>query len=157
DRPGIAVADIRRSVPEWLRQRAPGAFVCPHWGPNMQPSPLRSIRAATRELRAAGARFLAGTSAHVFQGGEGNVLYDLGDFLDDYARNPQLRNDLGLLFLVDLEPDGARRIEAVPLKLEYAFTRLAVGEDARWIRRRFTEACAELGTEVLQEQDRPVI
>jgi poly-gamma-glutamate synthesis protein (capsule biosynthesis protein) len=156
-RPGTAFADIRRGVPDWLREHAAGALVCPHWGPNMQPSPLGRVRAAARGLREAGAALIAGTSAHVFHGVEGNVLYDLGDFLDDYARNPQLRNDLGLLFLVDLEPDGPRRIEAVPLKLEYAFTRPAEDEDASWVRRRFAEACAELGTEVREEEGRLVV
>src|SRR5919197_216612 len=141
DRPGIAFADITYGVPDWLCERAPGALVCPHWGPNMTPSPLPYVRAAALALREAGAALVAGTSAHVFQGVEGNVLYDLGDFLDDYAVDPVLRNDLGLLFLVELEPDGLRRIEAVPLKLEFTFTRLAQGEHAAWIRRRFRDAC----------------
>jgi poly-gamma-glutamate capsule biosynthesis protein CapA/YwtB (metallophosphatase superfamily) len=157
DRPGIAFADIRQSIPAWLRERAPGALVCPHWGPNMEPAPLPYVRAAARELRQAGAKLVAGTSAHVFQGVEGNVLYDLGDFLDDYARDPVLRNDLGLLFLVELEPDGPRRIEAVPLSLEYAFTRLAREDEATWVRQRFREACAKLGTEVHEEDGRLAI
>jgi poly-gamma-glutamate capsule biosynthesis protein CapA/YwtB (metallophosphatase superfamily) len=158
DEPGTAFADIRRgTVPDWLKEGAAGALVCPHWGPNMEPSPLPYVRASARELRETGAALVAGTSAHVFQGVEGNVLYDLGDFLDDYARDPVLRNDLGLLFLVELEPDGPRRIEAVPLKLEYAFTGLARGDDAAWIRRRFRQACAELGTEVREEDGLLVI
>jgi poly-gamma-glutamate capsule biosynthesis protein CapA/YwtB (metallophosphatase superfamily) len=157
DRPGIAYADISRGVPEWLRERARGALVCPHWGPNMVPRPLPYVRAATQELREAGAALVAGTSAHVFHGVEGNVLYDLGDFLDDYAVDPQLRNDLGLLFLVDLEDGELRRIETVPLKLEYAYTRLAQGKEAEWISRRFREACAELGTEVREEGARLVV
>jgi poly-gamma-glutamate capsule biosynthesis protein CapA/YwtB (metallophosphatase superfamily) len=144
-RPGIAYADLRGGVPDWLRERAPGTLVCPHWGPNMTPAPLPYVRAAASELREAGAALVAGTSAHVFQGVEGNVLYDLGDFLDDYAVHPRLRNDYGLLFLVELDPDGLRGIEAVPLKLEFAYTRLARGGEAGWIRRRYREACAELG------------
>jgi poly-gamma-glutamate capsule biosynthesis protein CapA/YwtB (metallophosphatase superfamily) len=144
DRPGIAYADLRDGVPDWLIERARGALVCPHWGPNMTPRPLPSIRAAAHELREAGAALIAGTSAHVFHGVEGSVLYDLGDFLDDYAVNPQLRNDLGLLFLVELEDGKLRNIETVPLKLEYAYTRLAGGEEAQWIRRRFRRACEEL-------------
>jgi poly-gamma-glutamate synthesis protein (capsule biosynthesis protein) len=123
----------------------------------MVPSPLPQVRRAARDLREAGAALIAGTSAHVFHGIEGNVLYDLGDFLDDYAVDPLLRNDHGLLFLVELEPDGPRRIEAVPIKLEYAYTRLARGEEAGWIRRRLREACSELGTEVLEEDGRLVI
>jgi poly-gamma-glutamate synthesis protein (capsule biosynthesis protein) len=153
DRPGIAYADLRHGLPDWLRESSRGALVCPHWGPNMTPRPLPSIRAAAHGLREAGAGLVAGTSAHVFHGVERNVLYDLGDFLDDYAVNPQLRNDLGLLFFVDLEADELKRIEAVPIRLEFAYTRVARGEEAAWIKRRFREACEELGTEVGEEEE----
>ncbi len=156
-RAGIAYADLEQGVPDWLLGRAHGALVCPHWGPNMTPSPSPYVPAAARALREAGAVLVAGTSAHVFQGVEGNVVYDLGDFIDDYAVHPRLRNDYGLLFLVELEPDGPRRIEAVPLRLEYAYTRLARGDEAVWIQRRFREACAAFGTEVLEEDGRLVI
>jgi poly-gamma-glutamate synthesis protein (capsule biosynthesis protein) len=154
DRPGIAYADIRRGLPDWLLESAPGALVCPHWGPNMTSEPLPHVRAAGRSLCEAGASLVAGTSAHVFHGVDGNVLYDLGDFIDDYAVNPELRNDHGLLFLVDLEPDGPCRIEAVPLRLEYAHTRLARGEEVDWIRHRFRDACGRLGSEVREESER---
>jgi poly-gamma-glutamate capsule biosynthesis protein CapA/YwtB (metallophosphatase superfamily) len=157
DRPGIAYADIRGGLPDWLIESVPGALVCPHWGPNMTPAPLPYVRAAARSLCGLGAALVAGTSAHVFHGVEGDVLYDLGDFIDDYAVDPRLRNDLGLLFLVDLEPDGLRGIEAVPIRLEYAHTRLARGEEADWIRRRFREACAALGTEASEENARLAI
>jgi poly-gamma-glutamate capsule biosynthesis protein CapA/YwtB (metallophosphatase superfamily) len=155
-RPGIAYADVQSGVPDWIRERAARALVCPHWGPNMTPSPLPYVRSAARELRDAGATLVAGTSAHVFHGVDENVLYDLGDFLDDYRVHRRLRNDHGLLFLVELESDGPRRIEAVPLKVEYAYTRLARGSEAEWIRERFRRACSELGTEVLEEDGRLV-
>jgi hypothetical protein len=58
-----------------------------------------------------------------------------------------------LLFLVDL---AWSRLEAIPLKLEFAYTRLAGGEDAAWIGRRFTDACAAFGTEVADEDGRLV-
>ena len=132
-------------------------LVTPHWGPNMAAEPLPSIRARAARLRRAGATLVAGHSAHVFQGvGEG-VLYDLGDFLDDYAVDPQLRNDLGLLFLVELDSQGPLRLEAVPLKLDFCHTRLATGGDADWIRARFRSACCALGTEVSEERGRLVV
>jgi hypothetical protein len=98
-----------------------------------------AVRGDAAALVDAGAALVAGHSAHVFHGAAGNVLYDLGDFLDDYAVDDELRNDLGLLFRVSLA-DG--RLETIPLKLEYTYTRLADGDDARWIRRRFESACA---------------
>jgi hypothetical protein len=123
----------------------------------MTPEPLPYVRAAARALREAGAALIAGTSAHVFHGVEGNVLYDLGDLVDDYRVDPVLRNDHALLFFVDLEADGPRRIEAVPIRLEYAYTRLARDKEAAWIRRRFRQACAALGTDVREENGRLVI
>src|SRR5690606_33492515 len=111
-------------------------------------------RAAAAALRAAGATLVAGHSAHVFHGVDDGVLYDLGDFVDDYAVHPDLRNDLGLLFLVTF--DGARpvELEAVPLALDVCFTRLAEGGEAAWIARRFHEACARFGTEVGERDGR---
>ncbi|HEY3185571.1 MAG TPA: CapA family protein [Gaiellaceae bacterium] len=125
---------------------ADAVLVTPHWGPNMAAAPLPRIRRAARDLRAAGATLVAGHSAHVFHGVEDGILYDLGDFLDDYAVDPVLRNDLGLLFLVDLDRDRVRGIEIVPLRLDFCHTRLADDADAARIRERFAEACRALET-----------
>jgi poly-gamma-glutamate capsule biosynthesis protein CapA/YwtB (metallophosphatase superfamily) len=154
--PGIAygldwVADAVERV------EADAVLVTPHWGPNMATAPLPQIRRAAARLRAVGATLVAGHSAHVFHGVEGSILYDLGDFLDDYAVDPDLRNDLGLLFLVELDDEGPVRLEAVPLKLEFCHTRLAASEDAAWIGERFTDACRKLGTEVGEERGRLVV
>jgi poly-gamma-glutamate synthesis protein (capsule biosynthesis protein) len=110
------------------------------------------------QLRDAGATLVAGHSAHVFQAVEDHVLYDLGDFIDDYAVDPTLRNDLGLLFLVTLDPQP-RRLEAIPLALDYCHTRLAAatGQEAAWVRLRFRRLCAEFGTVVDDRDGRLVI
>ena len=158
DRPGVAFADLRRGVPEWLAEkiREPGAdavLVSPHWGPNMTTAPVEHVRCAASALLEAGATVVAGHSAHVFHGVAPRVLYDLGDFLDDYLVDPELRNDLGLLFLLDLSGD---RLEAVPLRLEFTHTRLASADDAAWIERRFIAASAALGVEATVEDGRLV-
>jgi poly-gamma-glutamate capsule biosynthesis protein CapA/YwtB (metallophosphatase superfamily) len=162
-RPGVAHAPLQEGLPAWvtgtvgaLRAETDAVLVTPHWGPNMVTSPLAYVRAAAAGLLEAGATLVAGHSAHVFHGVSGRVLYDLGDFLDDYARDPLLRNDLGLLFLVALDERGPSRLEALPLELEYCHTRLARGAAARWVERRFRRACAELGTSVRLEGGRLV-
>jgi poly-gamma-glutamate synthesis protein (capsule biosynthesis protein) len=159
--PGIAYVDLARGV-GWLpdaieRLDVDAVLVTPHWGPNMTPEPLPFVRRAAAVLRDAGATLIAGHSAHVFHGVQPGTLYDLGDFIDDYAVNPRLRNDLGLLFFVMLDRQGPLRLEAVPLKLDFCHTRLAEGDDAEWIRRRFRLDCALLGTEVSEEDGRLVI
>jgi poly-gamma-glutamate capsule biosynthesis protein CapA/YwtB (metallophosphatase superfamily) len=162
-RPGIAFADLWSApVPQWLLQTIAGAeadavLVTPHWGPNMVAAPVPHVRAAAKTLVEAGAALVAGHSAHVFHGAGDRVLYDLGDFLDDYAVHRRLRNDLGLLFLVTFEEGRATRFEAVPLRLDYCHTGLAEGDDAVWVRERFTAASAALGTMVVEEDGRLVV
>jgi poly-gamma-glutamate capsule biosynthesis protein CapA/YwtB (metallophosphatase superfamily) len=161
-RPGVAYADLRRETPAWLLEAAGGdgadaVLVTPHWGPNMTTSPVPHVRRAAAELRQAGAALVAGHSAHAFHGVGDRVLYDIGDFLDDYRTDPVARNDLGLFFLVDFDGAVPVRLEAVPLTLEYARTDLAAGNDAAWIRWRFRQACAGFGTQVTERAGRLVV
>jgi poly-gamma-glutamate capsule biosynthesis protein CapA/YwtB (metallophosphatase superfamily) len=91
DRPGIALADLRQGeAPAWLMQALGTAAVgsdavllTPHWGANYTQSPPAHVRRAA-EILGRRATLIAGHSAHVFHGVGGNVLYDLGDFLEAY-------------------------------------------------------------------------
>ncbi len=162
DRPGVAYADLRRGPPHWLLATigsvdADVVLVSPHWGPNMAGEPVPYVRRAAAALVAAGATLVAGHSAHVFHGLAGRSLYDVGDFVDDYATDAVLRNDLGLLFLVTFDRATPVRVEAVPLALDYCHTRLADADEAAWIGRRFSAACAALGTDVSERDGRLVV
>jgi poly-gamma-glutamate synthesis protein (capsule biosynthesis protein) len=162
DRAGVAYADLRHGCPVWLLEAIGGlgadvVVASPHWGPNMVPAPLPYVSAAADELRRAGATLVAGHSAHVFHGVGDRILYDLGDFIDDYATDRQLRNDLGLLFIVELDRTTPIRVEAVPVALDYCFTRLAEPAERAWIANRFRRACTACGTAVREEHDRLVV
>jgi len=69
----------------------------------------------------------------------------------DVAQRPRA------LVLRDAGAAGPTRIEALPLKLEYCHTCRAAGDDAAWIRRRFRDACARLGSEAHEEEGRLVV
>jgi poly-gamma-glutamate capsule biosynthesis protein CapA/YwtB (metallophosphatase superfamily) len=163
DRPGVAFADLRRDSPAWLldpmsRLDTDIVLVSPHWGPNMVAEPVRHVRAAAAAFRAAGATLVAGHSAHLFHGVADRVVYDLGDFIDDYATDRSLRNDLGLLFLATFDDLGQpTRLETVPLALDYCHTRLADRDEAAWIFHRFRRACADLGTEAYERSGRLIV
>jgi poly-gamma-glutamate capsule biosynthesis protein CapA/YwtB (metallophosphatase superfamily) len=155
--PGIAYAELSRSIPAWLldkigrlRRESELVLAFLHWGPNMTASPAPWQRERAAELVEAGADAVAGHSAHVFHGvgfvGGAPLLYDLGDALDDYAVDRSLRNDLGVIAL--WRPDGDPMIELLGLRLDYSFTRLATDGDAEWIAARLERACGELGTAV---------
>jgi poly-gamma-glutamate synthesis protein (capsule biosynthesis protein) len=161
DRPGIAYADLHRAaMPSWLRDAAaPGpdadaVIVAPHWGPNMRAQPVPHVRRAAAELEEAGATLIAGHSAHVPQGPAGRTLFDLGDLLDDYAVDSALRNDLSLLWLVTLDAGGPLRIEAVPVKLEFAHTRRATDVETTLLLALLEERCAAVGSSVRRSGDR---
>jgi poly-gamma-glutamate synthesis protein (capsule biosynthesis protein) len=111
-RPGIAWVSshdpAQHGSPAWLlsevAQMAGSCGVVAvglHWGPNMELRPQPHHVAVASSLAAAGASVVAGHSAHVvrsIQLLDGTpVCYDLGDLLDDYAVDPELRNDLGVL------------------------------------------------------------
>lgn len=160
--PGVAFADLRHGSPAWLLDTignvdADVVVVSPHWGPNMTSKPVAHVEKAAAAFRAVGATVIAGHSAHVFHGVADRTLYDLGDFIDDYATDPEFRNDLGLIFVVTFEDAIPTRLEAVPLALEFCHTRLAKAAEADWIARRFTRACAAFGTEVTERDGRLVI
>jgi poly-gamma-glutamate synthesis protein (capsule biosynthesis protein) len=162
ERPGIAFAELRWGVPDWVLEAiaappADAVLVTAHWGPNMVAEPVPSVRDAAARLAEAGTSLVAGHSAHVFHGVAGRTLYDLGGFLDDYRVDPVLRNDLGLLALVELDGATPVRLEALPLRLDYCRTRLADGDDAVLVRERFRAACAALGTDVDEEDGRLVV
>ena len=156
ERCGIAHATMHDKPPGWLleqvaaaRERCDLVIAFPHWGPNMARRPGPGRQAVAARLQAAGADLVAGHSAHVFHGvgWEGcPVLFDLGDALDDYMVEPELRNDLGVLAI--WRPYGDPQLELVGLRLGYCHTRLAEGADAGWIAARLELACGELGTTV---------
>jgi poly-gamma-glutamate capsule biosynthesis protein CapA/YwtB (metallophosphatase superfamily) len=156
---GISHADLGAALPHWLvaelqsvRQQVDWLIAFPHWGPNMTVRPARWQRERAAELAAAGADLVVGHSAHVFHGCErlegALVAYDLGDALDDYAVDPRLRNDLGLLALwhPTAEEDGV--LELVGLGLDYCHTGLAKGSDADWVAARLEKACGELDARI---------
>jgi len=146
-RPGTCYFDIGRDrdtlsrlreVAVHARQAGAGLVVLSlHWGPNMVSMPPAEFQGFAREALAF-ADVIHGHSAHVFQGVEQRggkfILYDTGDFLDDYAVDKSLRNDWSLIFLCDVAPDGAiQRLRLVPVLLKYARVDLASGPEFREI------------------------
>lgn len=159
---GIAYANLQQRDTAWVDEALRTStsdinIVSPHWGPNLVQRPSPYIRECALRFRASGATLVTGHSAHVFHGVGDGVLYDLGDFIDDYATDPMLRNDLGLFFIVEFDGNVPVMLEAIPIALDPARTRLARPAEFRWIARRFRKACATEGTTVVQHDGRLLI
>jgi hypothetical protein len=85
------------------------------------------------------------------------ILYDTGDFIDDYAVDPRLRNDRSFLFRVSVEGGDLRRLELFPVSLPYARVELARGDEREAILDRMVILSAEMGTAFERREDRLVL
>ncbi|MDF2703968.1 MAG: hypothetical protein K0S10_2914 [Rubrobacteraceae bacterium] len=128
-----------------------------HWGPNMVERPNQLFRRFARAVIDRGADVYYGHSAHVFQGVEiykGKlILYDAGDFIDDYAVGERLRNDRSFVFWVSLEGRELRRLKLLPVSLQYARVELARGGEREAILGRMVALSAEMGTNLVRRED----
>ncbi len=131
-----------------------------HWGPNMRERPSPEFRQFAREAVESGADIVWGHSAHVVQGMEFHrgrpILYDTGELVDDYAVDPDLRNDLGALFLLRVRPGSIEEVSFVPLRIADMRVSRLDGAEREWFVDRLRRLCAELGTEVVTADQRIV-
>jgi poly-gamma-glutamate capsule biosynthesis protein CapA/YwtB (metallophosphatase superfamily) len=162
DSPGVARLDMDlsaeeqatvRGVLEDLRGADPDLLVASlHWGPNMEPVPDRRYREFGRWLLDEGVDLVHGHSAHVFQGLEqregGLILYDCGDFVDDYAVDGELRNDRSFLFEVDVTPAGdLEKLRLRPVEIRDCAVETVSGDATAWWRERMRERSRPFGTD----------
>jgi poly-gamma-glutamate synthesis protein (capsule biosynthesis protein) len=135
------------------RQQADLVIFSIHWGPNMRPRPTDQFREFARRVMDAGADIFWGHSAHVVQGIEvfqgKPILYDTGDFVDDYAVDDLLRNELSALFLVQIKPPATvERVYLVPVFISDMQVNLAPERERASFIKRLTLLCAEMGTDL---------
>jgi poly-gamma-glutamate capsule biosynthesis protein CapA/YwtB (metallophosphatase superfamily) len=132
-----------------------------HWGPNMVQRPSVLFRQFAHAVIDRGADVYYGHSAHIFQGVEiyrgKPILYDTGDFIDDYAVDPRLRNDWSFLFKISLEGGEFRRLELFPVTLPYARVQLAKGSEQEAILDRMVRLSGEMGTAFVCREGRLVL
>lgn len=130
-----------------------------HWGPNMRQRPTEEFQDFAHRIIDAGAHVFHGHSAHTFQGIEiynkGVILYDTGDFVDDYYVSPFLRNDQSFFYLVEIDKDGLKRIELIPLSISYMQVNKATGDDYKEMVRRIKRLSKEFDT-TISETDQGV-
>jgi poly-gamma-glutamate synthesis protein (capsule biosynthesis protein) len=153
------LADVRRSLAV-AREGADVVVLSLHWGPNMRERPSGDFRTFARAAIESGADVVWGHSAHVVQGIEFHrgrpILYDTGELVDDYAVDPELRNDLGALFVVHARPGSIDDVALVPLRIGDMRVSRLEGAEREWFIERIRRLCAELGTEVVSAGTRIV-
>lgn len=143
-----------------LRRDGVGTVVLSlHWGPNMRLRPRQRFRDFAHAAIDRGVDVVHGHSAHVFHAVEiyrtGVILYDTGNFIDDYWNFwnfgsfwsfPLLHDDWSFVFLVDTVGGRPRRLRLLPVRTRPWPVRLATGGTFEAITGRMVKLCAMLGT-----------
>jgi poly-gamma-glutamate synthesis protein (capsule biosynthesis protein) len=97
-----------------------------------------------------GADIIHGHSAHIFQGIEVYrnklICYDTGDFVDDYAVDPILKNNHSFFYTVTAGRQGIQKLELVPVVISRYQVNKATGESYRWCMNRVRQLSAKFGT-----------
>ncbi len=147
---------LEKSIKE-AKSKADIVIVSAHWGPNMRQRPTKAFKEFAHAVIDAGADIFHGHSAHIFQGIEiykGKVImYDTGDFVDDYAVDEGLRNDQTFLFLITVRK-GIEKIELIPGLINYMQVNGAKGSDFEEITNKMIKLSAEMGTEIIKKEDK---
>lgn len=144
-RVGDALAAARDADPDLL-------VVTAHWGPNWVTEPSETQQAFARWLVDNGADVVHGHSAHVVQGIEvyrgRPIMYDTGNFVDDYAIKTGYRNDRSFLFELHIEDGRLAALELTPV--ENAYTQVGYADDAvaEWLRKTVRERSRPFGTSI---------
>lgn len=150
----LKIGDIDAIAPniEKLRSQVDIVILSIHWGPNMRERPTQTFIDFAHQLIDLGVEIIHGHSAHLFQGVEcyngGLILYDTGDFVDDYYVDPELRNDRSFFFCVEVSKKGFERLVMIPTKISAFQVNLAVELDKKESLERVRQLSAELGTQV---------
>ena len=151
------LAFIEESVEQLRSAGVKLVILSAHWGPNMVLSPPPWFRNFARAAIDCGVDIFHGHSAHLFQGVElynhGLILYDTGDFLDDYAVDPILRNDWSFVFCVEVDAEGLSRLRMIPVRLHYTRVELATGKEFTAICHRMRSLCTAFDTHTVQTRE----
>ena len=159
-KPGVFYFDVHNctsvaNVIKQLKPRVDIVILSLHWGPNMRERPTQHYIDCAHAFIDAGADIIHGHSAHLFQGIElyNNklILYDTGDFVDDYQVDEQLRNDRSFLFSLTLAKSGVQQLKLIPVVISNMQVNIATGSQARDILVRMKRLSAEFGTKITND------
>jgi poly-gamma-glutamate capsule biosynthesis protein CapA/YwtB (metallophosphatase superfamily) len=156
DHPGthfIKITDDRGNL-DWIDGAASGLrssgadliVLSLHWGPNMRMSPSRAFRRFAHAAIECGIDVIHGHSAHVVQAierhGRGIILYDAGNFIDDYWKFPFHPTTSSFVFLLDIEDRRLARLRMIPVHTHSEPLGLAKGKSFGAIRKRMISICS---------------
>jgi poly-gamma-glutamate synthesis protein (capsule biosynthesis protein) len=168
DTPGTAYLPLVRTNPTTRqvvgdaidRARTAGADLVVaslHWGPNWETRPDGGQRRFARWLVDRGVDVVHGHSAHVLQGIERYrgrpILYDAGDFVDDYIHKDGYRNKRSGLFELVVEQGTLSTLRVHPIEIDDETATIAGPDAATWVRETLVDRSNPFGTTLRRRDD----
>ena len=153
-RPGSPALDWIENAVFALRHAGASLIVLSlHWGANLRRTPSTDFQLFARESIDRGIDVVHGHSAHVVQAierhGSGVILYDTGNFIDDYWKFPFRRTIWSFVFTLVVEDGRPCRLELVPVRVHPLPPAVATGDDFAAITANLRSLCAPFGTPIV--------
>lgn len=127
-----------------------------HWGPNMRLRPSAAFRRFAHGAIERGIDLIHGHSAHVVQAierhGRGVILYDTGNFIDDYWKFPFRRTVSSFVFMLEVVNGKPVAIRLTPVRIHPWPLSLAQGETRRSIMENMVALSAAMGTRLVEKE-----
>jgi poly-gamma-glutamate capsule biosynthesis protein CapA/YwtB (metallophosphatase superfamily) len=164
----LSEATAARVCNEMRAHQQPGDLIVAsiHWGSNWGYEIPREQVLFAHRLIEEGVAIVHGHSSHhvkaieVFRGRL--ILYGCGDFLTDYegiSGYEAFRGDVGLMYLVELDSDSGKLINArlVPMQMRRFRLERASAADAKWLCNLLNELGKPFGTELRLQGDNSLL
>ncbi len=128
-----------------------------HRGFNLMLAPPRKFREFGHAAIEAGADIIHGHSVHLFQAIEqyhhGFILYDTGNFIDDYWKIPFRRTSWSFAFVLEINCKRLDRLRLIPVRTHPMPPMKATGETFEKICRRLRSLCRSFGTTIFETEE----
>lgn len=147
---------IAQSVSELKHAGAALIVLSLHWGPDLRTEPSEDFRHFAHAAVERGVDVIHGHSAHVVQAIERYrhriILYDTGNFIDDYWEIPFQRTTWSFIFGLTVENGRPARLRLVPV-LTRPSPSIASGRLFQSIAETMRSRCAAFGTPIIESSE----
>ncbi len=159
---------LKHSI-EKARKDSDIIIVSSHVGPHFRKRPTKEYVNFAHRIIDLGADIYWGHSNHMPLGIEiykkaNLIIYDAGDFIDDYAVNSLHRNDLSFIFLLNFNDDNItnkqimlKEIVLIPTIISDYKVNTASNQSADLVMKRMVMKCNQLGTKCFVDVERNII
>jgi poly-gamma-glutamate capsule biosynthesis protein CapA/YwtB (metallophosphatase superfamily) len=159
---------LKRSIEE-ARNNSDIVIVSSHVGPHFRKTPAKEYVNFAHKIIDLGADIYWGHSNHMPQGIEiykkaNLIIYDAGDFIDDYAVDILHRNDLSFVFLLNFDDDDItkkrimlKEIVLIPTIISDCKANTVSNQTADLVIKKMVMKCNQLGTRCFVDVERNII